>query len=111
MTDFAWLDEIEKRLEAATHGPWLVNRRDQDWGDVDFVVEDERMRAIAFCQEFAIPTCKLNAEFIAHSPTDIAKLIETVKVMRAALLLVEKTYDDDCKEQIVKKALEEVTRD
>ena len=85
MTDFAWLKDIEDRLKAATPGKWSVYRRDQDWGDVDFVVEDERMRAISFCQEFAIPTCKLNAEFIAHSPTDIAKLIETVKVMRECL--------------------------
>lgn len=37
---------------------------------------------------------------------ELQQLIETVKVMREALLLVEKTYDDDCKDQIVKKCLE-----
>lgn len=91
----AWVDEIEKRLNAATPGPWSIHRSDQDGGDIDFVVESPRMKAVAYCQEFAIPTCKLNAEFIAHAPVDIAKLIKAHKIMVEALQSIADINEPD----------------
>lgn len=72
MTDWEWLDEIEKRLNYGSNNNYAA---------------------------------KIDSNNIASAP-EIVKLIETVKVMREALLLVEKTYDDDCKDQIVKKCFE-----
>lgn len=84
VTDFAWLDEISKRLEAATPGPWQVEYMsivdcvptnfNLDKVIADVVIENKRDE---------------NLEFIAHSPTDIAKLIENVKVMVKCLQQIQ----------------------
>lgn len=80
MTDFAWLDQIEKRVKAATPGEWYVGQY-----CINSKINEDRYDGI--CEK---PN-KDSAEFIAHSPTDIAKLIETVKVMKEVL----EFYADD----------------
>jgi hypothetical protein len=62
------LDEIEKRLAAATPGPWE---------GVDYEVLATEID-IADCQTLA------DAELIAHAPTDLAALVAFARVVQAA---------------------------
>lgn len=80
------IDEIENRLKAATPGPWVSiknevrttvpSKRDPNWCDW-----------ICKCQviPLAHESNLTNAEFIAHAPTDIERLIKAHRIMREAL--------------------------
>lgn len=93
MTDLdKWLDEVEKRCEAATDGPWRS----------DFVGEP-----VAVCADFVrkeypdlVPVAVLpemdvelregldwiaNIKFIAHARIDLPRALRIIRTMKAAL--------------------------
>ncbi len=82
MTDWQWIDLIESRLKAAEEGPWVNSQ-----GVVRF--SDTRPEPL----------------LVTIESTDIAKLIETVKVMRKALQDIDKFGCNYCSEG-AHKALE-----
>jgi hypothetical protein len=84
-------DAIKARLEAATPGPWEV------WADDDDVIGQvvcqmwptqwKVMRSNAVEPFADSPDVYANAEFIAHSVTDLAALLEENDVLKHARLL------------------------
>lgn len=71
MTDFSWLDEIEKRLNAATPGPWFLYEPENSMDVWKLIGPDT--------------DSSLDQKFIAHSPEDIKRLLHAVRVMKEAL--------------------------
>lgn len=88
----AWVDEIEKRLNAATPGPW--NHELERYSAKNVIgIKPIDDRWIASCQpEF---NGYSNAELIAHAPVDIAKLIKAHKIMVEALQSIADINEPD----------------
>lgn len=63
-----WLAEVRARLEAATPGPWLSTLCLFEGAAID------RNKA------------RENAELIAHAPTDLARALAVIEVLREALI-------------------------
>lgn len=84
MTLLELLSDIEARLKNATPGPYVVQRFDDDGGEFNYLVDslaDRVNHMVAWCCEHDnLPQAKKNAELIAHAPTDIAKLLEAVRI-------------------------------
>lgn len=80
MTAADRLDEIEARANAATEGPWFVSD-DAVWVDRGEGNADGITGPLA-------PWCFGEADFIAHSRTDVPWLIEQVRKRDAALQAV-----------------------
>ena len=66
------LDEIRGRLEAATPGPWMV-RSDHAVAQVAHSTGEQKTTVTYG------PTYRSDAEFIAHTPVDIARLLAAVE--------------------------------
>ena len=79
---------IRDRLAKATPGPWTTFHPRLRYCANDVVAETEEGREpfVLANMNRHFPNWKLDAEFIAHSPTDIATLLEAVDVMREALI-------------------------
>lgn len=80
MTDDDLLD-IEKRLKAATPGPWEL------FEDYHCIVTSVTIPCLAECSHYpSTVSSRLQAEdnaaFIAHAPEDVAALIAEVKALR-----------------------------
>lgn len=89
-----YLAEVSIRAEAATPGPWEYKMR----FDVPFV---QMLGTSAGFMSFAHllhpevkPKAFMTCEFIAHSRTDIPRLVEMVREAREHLLHVAKHTDD-----------------
>lgn len=77
-----WVDEIRKRLEAATPGPWRACG--EHGKSQDFTVETNT--GISWAIGDAIYHAdNNNFRFIANAPTDIANLLKEREVLREAL--------------------------
>lgn len=81
------LSLIKARLAAATPGPWKAFERGS-WGGCGFGVattdnpsEQDEVKEWFVC-ESTLPSASNNAEFIAHAPTDIARLIKALEKCR-----------------------------
>lgn len=76
------LDAIRERLEAATPGPWTAH----DWPEQDLYGDKVRDRTgLLVAQTWPGPPSyseQANAEFIAHSRTDVAALLDEVDRLR-----------------------------
>ena len=68
----ALLEPIQERLDAATPGPWQIEYLDE--GIAEIATPDGDHIAIADGRQ-------ADAECIAHSPTDIARLLAAVKAV------------------------------
>jgi hypothetical protein len=87
------LGEIEARAEAATEGPWTVERQTQDIGGygpyeyvhIPEVTDLEWTPDGADCHMCGADFEEANAEFIAHARTDIPTLLAMVREQRARL--------------------------
>jgi len=84
------LCQVEERLKKATPGPYIVQRFDNDGGDISYQIETEQVheedQIVAWCGELAnFKRAKPNAELIAHAPTDLRRLLSIVREMRGAL--------------------------
>lgn len=77
------LEEIRKRLEAATPWPWTV-RHDQDIHEVISHLDNTNSESIATLYEL-----KETAELIAHAPSDLRLLLRIVERQREALEYVQ----------------------
>lgn len=77
------LDAIKVRCEAATPGPWFVDRG----GEFD----DPYYSIPAVCRDkygdnsLMVGSDKATAEFIAHARTDVPALVDEVERLRAGL--------------------------
>jgi hypothetical protein len=75
------IDDIRKRLEAATPGPWEMNG-----SGPGYILEDATSGHAIRCEvcppEETIP---IDYEFIANAPTDIAYLLRLVEEYEAAM--------------------------
>jgi len=115
-----WVDEIERRAQAATPGPWFVQNPDDIYrmnviavttGPVDDIFDlheweyADRVVALTLLQtpRYACLEDKYrnhpwmhNAEFIAHARDDVPKLCQAVRELAAALsnVLRHITLDD-----------------
>jgi len=76
----ALLQPLKDRLAAATPGPWEA-RVDDLTDDVDVVHDQEQVSFVATCGEKRFPRALEDAEFIAHAPTDQAKLIAAIEAV------------------------------
>jgi hypothetical protein len=83
------LEAIKRRCEAATPGPWFGPRLSDDWppGWVAVYAAYESGEPIPFavigiCGRFEEESINENAEFIAHSITDIPALVAEVEKLR-----------------------------
>ena len=88
------LEEIKRRVEAATPGPWFQLTKDADENQnlrkAHVFTAPEYYGHIATCsarEGFGIQA-ETNADFIAHSRTDIEDLLRVVEIQREALELV-----------------------
>lgn len=80
----ALLQPLKGRLAAATPGPW--EERVDDLTDDAYVVHDqEQVSFVASCGDKHDPRTLADAEFIAHAPTDQAKLIAAVEAVDSIL--------------------------
>lgn len=68
-----YLKEVEARCEAATKGPWKVEH------EMNVVGIDKPFFVHNLINESWEKTALLDAEFIAHSRTDVEVLLEMVK--------------------------------
>lgn len=72
-----WLKDIQRRLEAATPGPWhRGSESDHGW----FLSCKGGSLGDIFGEKLD------NSELIAHAPTDITKLIRVVEIYERALI-------------------------
>lgn len=100
------IDDIKKRLEASTSGPWEVRYRELD--------NHEQAKVWAENYGWLITRGDLprsyhdpSMEFIAHCPEDISYLLELVKKQQAAIKIFKKDTGD-CYFKIHDKALAKI---
>lgn len=80
-------EEIRKRLEKATPGPWSCERDDAEHGDIYYAIHGSKYEFITNVHEISN---KANADFIAHAPTDIAALLSDNATLRSRLESIER---------------------
>ena len=85
------LPSIEARLEAATPGPWHIEHMQHSDGRSEIWVQPEDEHAWSFdCNTYQPSDIdRANADFIAHAPEDIRRLVEEVKRLRAEVSSLE----------------------
>lgn len=88
----AKLAEIKERLAKATPGPWLI-RSHAGYSGLTYnqVTRDGRNDCIQVFRTNE-PQLLANAHFIAHAPTDIARLVLALERADAALAEYAKEY-------------------
>jgi hypothetical protein len=76
------IDDIKKRLAFATHGPWTPQGKD--------------VRAIYrhFDHMVCLASTELNAQLIAHAPSDLQYLLDRVEKLEAVVEQAKKVIDD-----------------
>jgi hypothetical protein len=84
------LDEIRGRLAAASPGPWRWDEEFGAAGDQDLALTNEAGTEIVgayndHCCSFRIPPSVQDndAEFIAHAPADVARLLAAVDAVES----------------------------
>jgi hypothetical protein len=87
------LPEIKARLAAITPGQWKLREPFEDEARVFSVWTGPNDGTIADCYNYTDEQDKANAQFIAHSPTDIAALIAEVERLNA---IFNAGHADDC---------------
>jgi len=75
-----WLKEIEARLKAATPGPWVYDSYSRIFAEHGNVAKVPTVAGDTATKQGAE-----DAEFIAHSPADVARLIEALRIATEAL--------------------------
>ena len=99
-----WIEEIRKRCEAATPGPWcsIKNevRRDYEVIDGGEIIEEVDDIAECFMPNDGCPLD--NADFIAHSITDIPALLDALEGRDTMFYALQDNYN---------KALDELEAD
>jgi hypothetical protein len=83
-----FLDEIEARLNRATPGPWTML---YTFGSKDLpsaIVHGDESRTILDWTEKSNSSCD-DVEFIAHSRTDIEKLLKALRLAITDLKIIE----------------------
>ena len=77
------IDEINQRASAATDGPCEVIRFDSDGGAINYQVEThtgEKHVILGWHSDLDNPKAKKDAEFDAHSRTDIPRLTKALRL-------------------------------
>lgn len=77
------LKEIKDRIERATPGPWTkgpVHLR--NYSHFNLVAN---VRGVEILGQYKAVSCGDDAAFIAHAPTDLAKLIKVIEVYEESL--------------------------
>jgi hypothetical protein len=85
------LAAIEARTQAATDGPWEVDRNYPFSSDlVGIFAQDAKKYVLEVAGQGEVndPTTSADANFIAHARTDVPALIAMVREQRAALDLI-----------------------
>jgi hypothetical protein len=112
------LKKIKERLDAATKGPWYVTAT----GQAVITAGDSPIDNRRVCESNSMEhyyhgkqACYNNIQFIAHSRTDIATLLEAVRIYEEALRFYTKHLDDKTGATLWgfdagKKALEAITQ-
>lgn len=76
-----WIEEIRERREKATPGPWLAFHDDYDAGTSLISSDPKNSDATVIADS----TAELNANFLAHSWTDIGRLLDERERVRTML--------------------------
>ena len=90
------LDEIRKRMVAATPGPWEAPLKDlggvESFQAVDFYFDHsfEAYPPLGFSGPLFVASDKENADFIAHSREDIQYLVEHIAPLLEKLTKAER---------------------
>ena len=80
------LEEIKKRVEAATPGRWTTFHPRFRYCANDICADDEKNEPFVLAQmNRNMPNWKEDADFIAHARTDIYDLLRVVEIQREAL--------------------------
>lgn len=74
-----WIDEIKKRLELATPGPWHIGHVNEFHPEIAEIDSNEGI-------EVATVSHRRDQPFIASAPMDIKNLLEEREVLREAIL-------------------------
>lgn len=91
-----FLAEVEKRAKAATPGPLIIQRYDNDGGDIHYQIETEDVtrKDMIFA---SVWNHKANADFVVYSRTDLPTLLSMVKELKAGLEdAIEHGHELDC---------------
>lgn len=85
-----YLKEVKERCEAATEGPWIDNNGEQAThyvyvGDNKFAPFDKRVCEFPYPYNQDVDPRPGNRSFIAHSRTDIPRLLEIIESMKTSL--------------------------
>ena len=93
------LDEIRKRLGAATPGPWHIERMKHSLKHSEIWLQPEDEHAWSLDCNTYQPNSKdeANAQLIAHAPEDIAYLLAEVERLQADL---QKAYQEQYKAHV-----------
>lgn len=81
-------DEIRKRLEAATKGPWQIDRDARDPDGYASIRSQTYERSLV-----AVQLTDADAEFIAHAPTDLAHLLSENERLRERMARLDEEHD------------------
>jgi hypothetical protein len=82
-----WLTEISQRLNAATPGPWHKMCVFGSWDLPISIENDKGLQVFEVNGRFGVT----DADLIAHAPTDIAHLLDALRVASEALELITGT--------------------
>ena len=96
MSDLAWLDEIERRANAATPGPWVVDpdherrglSRRWAWFPAIASVDGQFIAPLQAPRYRGAIVLRENSEFIAHAREDVPSLCRAVRELAEALDLI-----------------------
>lgn len=81
------LSEIEARLKAATPGPW--KRYEAEWYQQVISNPDPRPEMYKHSDIAERVGARVNAEFIAHAPEDMAYLLDRIKQLEEEVRLLD----------------------
>lgn len=92
----SYLDEVRKRADAATPGPWLANMGNWQIESRNHSCYRDGICGFSYDQRNGIDLDSINpidpiddAEFIAHARTDITELLHRLEIAEKALSEVE----------------------
>ena len=89
------LKGIRERLGRATPGEWLVEETDNHGGKPTYDVYAEEFDGRTFVAECAeVGHDRADADFIAHSKSDITSLLSEIDSLRETLRVAEKAFGE-----------------
>lgn len=86
-----WLDEVEKRCEAATPGPYIAKEDIDDEGDDYWCVEIKDAKYPENCRD--LPDTEQDCHFYVSARTDIPLLLAYCRRLREMLQEVKEYFE------------------